>query len=305
MNEMVTQKDADSISTALKNSLYPGASDESVGMVLAYCRAARLDPMTKPVHIVPMSVKTGKKKPNGYDEYAMRDVIMPGIELYRTKAVETGVYAGQDEVVFGDDVSETVGKVKMTFPKWAKVTVYRIVTSPSEKSMKVPFTAKVFWMEAYSTTSREDMTPNSMWRKRPYGQLEKCAEALALRKAFPDAIGAQQTAEEMEGKELYVTDIEPTDKVTMPRALQQEQAEDASFKEKDPEKASEKQPDQNKVEVQPDSGLLSSGMQKVLNSKLSGAGLTMDALVAGFGNVTAGNINKALEWVKTNVKAPT
>ena len=39
-----------------------------------------------------------------------------------------------------------------------------------------------------------------MWKKRPFGQLEKCAEALALRKAFPEAVGAQPTAEEMEGR---------------------------------------------------------------------------------------------------------
>jgi len=43
--------------SALKNSLYTGARDESIKMVLDYCKAAKLDPMQKPVHIVPMSVK--------------------------------------------------------------------------------------------------------------------------------------------------------------------------------------------------------------------------------------------------------
>jgi len=42
------------IRMALKTSLYPNAIDESVDMVLAYCQAGALDPMTKPVHIVPM-----------------------------------------------------------------------------------------------------------------------------------------------------------------------------------------------------------------------------------------------------------
>jgi hypothetical protein len=40
-----------------------------------------------------------------------------------------------------------------------------------------------------------------MWKRRPYAQLAKCAEAQALRKAFPE-IGAQPTADEMEGKEF-------------------------------------------------------------------------------------------------------
>ncbi|RTP22767.1 recombinase RecT, partial [Enterobacter hormaechei] len=51
--------------SALKNSIYPGAKDESVMMALDYCRARQLDPLLKPVHLVPMSVKdsrTGKSE---------------------------------------------------------------------------------------------------------------------------------------------------------------------------------------------------------------------------------------------------
>ena len=44
-----------------------------------------------------------------------------------------------------------------------------------------------------------------MWRKRPRGQLEKCAEAQALRKAFPERAGGP-TAEEMAGKVINDAD---------------------------------------------------------------------------------------------------
>ena len=59
-NTMVTAEHAAAVRTALKSSLYPGASDASVDLVLSYCRASDLDPMTKPVHIVPMKVSVGK-----------------------------------------------------------------------------------------------------------------------------------------------------------------------------------------------------------------------------------------------------
>ena len=47
-----------------------------------------------------------------------------------------------------------------------------------------------------------------MWQKRPYGQLAKCAEAQALRKAFPEIVSQHPTAEEMEGKPFNELEIE-------------------------------------------------------------------------------------------------
>jgi hypothetical protein len=61
----------------LQNSLYPGAQETSIKMVINYCKAAGLDPRQKPVHLVPMSVKKG-----GTKEYEWRDVVMPGIGLF-------------------------------------------------------------------------------------------------------------------------------------------------------------------------------------------------------------------------------
>lgn len=189
--QLVSAAQQAAIKSALMNSLYPGAAEASVDMVLAYCQAAGLDPMTKPVHIVPMNVK----KPGSRDQYEWRDVVMPGIELYRTKAHRTGEYAGQDEAEFGPTVKEKLGGVEVRYPEWCKVTVYKVV-----QGQRVAYSAKVYWTETYATKDRNSESPNAMWKKRPFGQLEKCAEAAALRKAFPEAVGAQPTAEEMEGK---------------------------------------------------------------------------------------------------------
>jgi phage recombination protein Bet len=205
----------DEMLATLQNSLYPGAAQASVKMVLSYCRAANLDPMTKPVHIVPMSVK--ERQPNGKIKTVQRDVVMPGIELYRTKAARTDAYGGMDAAKWGPMMTLTLGgepitrwddqeqrkvptgrdreKEQYDVPEWCEVTVYRIV-----QGVRCAFSSgQVWWQETYATQSGDTSLPNAMWAKRRRGQLEKCAEALALRRAFPE-IGAMNTREEMEGR---------------------------------------------------------------------------------------------------------
>jgi phage recombination protein Bet len=193
MNALVTNTDAQALRAAMKSSLYPGAKDESVDMVLAYCQAAKLDPITKPVHIVPVwDSKLG----------GMRDVVMPGIGLYRTIAARCGC-AGISEPEFGQDVSSEIGGQPITYPAWCRVTVKRRM----DDGAIAEFTAREMWIENYAIKGGKEksIAPNAMWTRRPYGQLAKCAEAQALRKAFPE-VGSAPTADEMEGKTLYADD---------------------------------------------------------------------------------------------------
>lgn len=123
--------------SALKNSIYPGAKDESVMMALDYCRARQLDPLLKPVHLVPMSVKDSR---TGKSEW--RDVVMPGIGLYRIQADRSGDYAGAREPEFGPDTTQTLSGVEVTFPQWCKYTVYKRMPSGEI----VEFSAKEYWI---------------------------------------------------------------------------------------------------------------------------------------------------------------
>lgn len=187
----------------LENSLYPGAAPASISLVLNYCRAAGLDPMQKPAHIVPMwDSKAGR----------MRDVIMPGVGLYRTQAARTGQYAGVTDPEFGPDVTEKIGGVEITYPLWCRVVVKRLLDS----GQIVDFAATERWKENYAVKGGKEksIAPNAMWSKRPYGQLAKCAEAQALRKAFPEMTGAQPTADEMEGRAIEVEHGETIDNAT-------------------------------------------------------------------------------------------
>jgi phage recombination protein Bet len=140
-------------------------------------------------------VNTGKKDSYNKDIYEWRKVVMPGIGLYRIDAARTGQYAGMTEPEFGEDVTGKFGTTTITYPKWCKVTVKKIIAGQVAE-----FTAKEFWLENYATAGKDSSAPNAMWTKRAYGQLAKCTEAQALRKAFPEAVGSDPTFEEMEGK---------------------------------------------------------------------------------------------------------
>lgn len=182
----------------LQSSLYPGAALPSIKMVLDYCKAAGLDPMQKPVHIVPMwDSKSG----------GMRDVIMPGVNLYRTQAARSGQFAGMSEPEYGPDVSGKIGGVDITYPEWCRITVKRALSN----GVVAEFTAREYWTENYAVKGGKDksIAPNAMWQKRPRGQIAKCAAAQALRIAFPE-IASQPTADEMEGKQIYHAEVDVT-----------------------------------------------------------------------------------------------
>lgn len=205
-NEFLVSRGIDeSMWGALCNTIYPGANPDSIVMAIDYCKARKLDIMLKPVHLVPMSIKAA-----GSDKNEMRDVPMPGVGLYRIQASRSGDYAGSDEPEFGplitqeftgQDYNKKNIQKTFTFPEWCKYTVYKLIGD-----RVVGFSAKEYWLENYATQSKYSEMPNAMWAKRIYGQLAKCTEAQALRKAWPE-IGQEPTAEEMEGKHYMEREI--------------------------------------------------------------------------------------------------
>ena len=178
--------------SALESSIFVGAKPESILMAVQYCNARKLDVMKKPCHIVPMNVKDSKT-----GKYDWRDVIMPSITEQRITASRTGSYAGQDAPIFGEMIEMRFGKLNHIVPEFCTATVYRIIHGE-----KVGFSHTEYFEEACATTKDGDL--NAMWTKRKRGQLSKCAEAGALRKAFPEEIGNEYTVEEMQGKTITV-----------------------------------------------------------------------------------------------------
>lgn len=190
----------------LVEAIFPSAKTaDAIVMALSYCQSRKLDVMKRPVHIVPM----WDSARGGYVE-----TVWPGISELRTTASRTQGYAGVDEAEFGPTRKvKFTGRVKdrgdwkdqtieIEFPDWCRLTVYRIVDGQRCKFVG----PKVKWEETYATLGNSDI-PNKMWQERPEGQIEKCAEAAALRRAFPEELGNELTAEEMAGRGLHDTGI--------------------------------------------------------------------------------------------------
>lgn len=185
---------------ALVESVFPSAKTSgAVILALSYCKARRLDPFKRVVHIVP--IWDSQKK-------AYIESVWPGIGEHRTTAMRTKKHAGLDAPAFGpvvkrkftDKVTEygqnnsrsVVEKtVEVEFPEWCQITVYRLVGNE-----RVAFPGpRVLWMEFYSRSGKS-ILPNDRWQRAPWGMIEKCAEAGALRRAFPEELGDELTAEE-------------------------------------------------------------------------------------------------------------
>lgn len=190
---------------ALMN-LFPGARGESVALVVDYCRARKLDPMKKPCHIVPMRVKDARS-----GEYVWQDVVMPGIYEYRTTAQRTGQYLGHSKPEYGPTIEHAGAQA----PEFCELTVYRWNAA---SQTKVEYPVRVYFRECVATKS--DGHANERWSRAPVQMLTKVAEAAALREAFPDELGGEHVAEEMEGLVLDVPTSKPAGKpvVAMPRA---------------------------------------------------------------------------------------
>jgi len=176
----------------LTEAIWPTARESrSILTALAYCKQRGLDPLKKPVNIVPVWNSELGRYTEGF---------WAGINEIEVTASRTKEWAGMDPPRWGDLITETFEGVhpksrqkisaEVTYPAFCAVTVYRLVGGS-----RCSFVEPVYWREAYGRFAGTDV-PNQMWRKRPHGQLHKVAKAASLRAAFPEE--GDYAAEEME-----------------------------------------------------------------------------------------------------------
>lgn len=159
----------------IKDVYAKGANDVEFANFILVSTRTGLDIFKKQIYLVPR-----------WDSRLGKEVFTPqaGIDGFRAVAERTGAYAGNDDPIFEGETPFPDGKT--SHPEKALVTVYKIV-----QGVRCPFTATARWTEYYPGDKM-----GFMWKQKPHIMLGKCAEALALRKAFPNIIqGFYESAE--------------------------------------------------------------------------------------------------------------
>lgn len=159
----------------IKTQIAPKASEDELKLFLHYCKRSGLDPLSRQIYAI-------HRWSGQHSKEVMS--IQTSIDGYRLIAERSGEYGGQDEPIFiYDENNNLIG---------AKITVYRF-----RGVNRYPAGVGVAYLSEYMPIDKTGK-PMGLWLKMPRVMISKVAEALALRKAFPQDLAGIYVEEEMQ-----------------------------------------------------------------------------------------------------------
>lgn len=171
----------------IKRTVARGTSDDELALFLHVCKRTGLDPLARQIYAIMRRSKEG-------DKWVEKMVIQTGIDGLRLQAERTGKFRGFGRTEWcGDDGAWGDVWLRLDVPpSAARVAVLRQEEDALEP---VRIEGIALYREYVQTNSSGE--PTQRWKTGPAGQLAKCAEALALRRAFPAELAGLLAAEEM------------------------------------------------------------------------------------------------------------